>query len=217
MAKWELVDDALDLGDLTEHSDDGPLIPRGLQARFDAEDRSLFIWIKQADEDSPAAYTVTLQRDHGPQPFHYIVEGIQLKSEGGGLQSADLRDIPLRELISKYLVSRVVLPHDVQQLPIEDRAKLSGVPDVPREVREAWPNGDRDLIYRWVDLIYNSAIAHGKPPTKTVGEKFKVNPGTGARLVRYARDAGVLTSSSANDPRKRKGTKKDEQHPPHDD
>lgn len=211
MADWELVDNGpLDLGNLNELAD-GPIVPEGLRPQFRSGGRQLFIFLKRVGVAGRATHTVELRRNGEQFPVHYIVEGVQVGEEEHGLLSADLRDIPLRELVGDYLFRHVFIPDEMQQLPPDKRvALMSGtVPDVPVEVRDAWPNGDRDLVYSYVNLIYTAALNAGRPPTKTVGEKFGVSPSTGARLVKYARDAGVLTASSVNDPRKQK---KDRDH-----
>lgn len=201
--EWEQEHSATDLGDLAE-AGDGPFFPKRLHTRFRHDQRTVTVTMEFGGEERPGDYIVNLEREPHANPTYARVTNVHVHSDDAGLSSGDLRDIPLGEFATHMLTSYIVVADEVSKLSLEELAERGGVPDVPAEVREAWPNGDRDLVYKWVDLVYTAALMLRKPPTKTVGEKFKVNPTTGARLVKYAREAGVLTASSVNDPRRRK-------------
>lgn len=201
--EWEQEHTATDLGDLAE-VEDGPLFPKRLHTRFRHDRRAVIVTMRFGGEERPGDYIINLERTPDSGPTYARITDVQVHTDEVGLTSGDLRDIPLGEMATHMLTSYIVAAEGALQLSLGEMLEQRGVPDVPAEVREAWPHGDRDLVYKWVDLVYTAALMLGKPPTKTVGEKFKVNPTTGARLVKYAREAGVLTASSVNDPRRRK-------------
>lgn len=207
MAEWVYVKPSEDLGDLErpDRRDAGEriFIPETLTAHFRNGNRYLVVELHQGDAGEHS-YTVSLGKDDTLRHYFYNATLVQMQDERG-LASADLRDVPLRRLVQTALTHAVVVPAEgAATLPRQAPTAVEPVPEVPENVREAWPKGDRSLVYEWVNRVYVAALANGLPPTKTVAEKFMVNAGTGSRLTTYARKDGVLTASSANDPTKRK-------------
>ncbi|MGP5496818.1 hypothetical protein [Corynebacterium flavescens] len=133
---------------------------------------------------------------------------IVLRDEGedSPLTGKLLRTLPIAKLCRE---ATPMLYRHFKHGDLFGTGQIKAIPEVPLDVIEQWPKGDKHLVFQWVTTVYDAALSVGAPPTRTVGEKFGVNQSKAIHLVRKARDAGVLKSSSVTGPRRKKdnGTK----------
>lgn len=194
MADWRVVDTEADFGDIEQRTHVLDVKEIKLKVADVDSGREMICRLVQEDEGD---FTISGKENGITAEFKYNIAQVLIDAPGRGLHSSDLRDIPLSKIVQEYLTSKGALASEIDGL-------RTGIPEVPEHVKSQWPKGDKELVFEWVEKVYLSALAAGKPPTKTVGEQFGVSRSTGVNLVQYARKAGVLQVSSANDPTKRK-------------
>ena len=93
------------------------------------------------------------------------VVALQLRDElhGEELTGKFLRTLPIAKLCNE------ATPMIYERFNYGDlfgAGQIKGLPDVPPEVIEQWPNGDKDLVFKWVSTIYEGALAANLPPQK---------------------------------------------------
>ncbi len=109
-----------------------------------------------------------------------------------GLQTRDLRDVPLRALVT-HAIDTVAMPARL----VDGQLVISGsVPVESEKPREAQthrpPRVDRDTIVRVVER-YRAALASGDPrPSVTVGAAMGMSSAKVGTLLRRAHALGLL-------------------------
>lgn len=140
----------------------------------------------------------------------YECEAVSVEGEGRPITGEVLRRIPIRELLGSassmvYFKSSAEDPGEFFDMfrrtpPPGPADTLSGDghQDLwkrwPDHVMREWPHGDLGEVHHWTALTYALAAFHGLGPTKSIREAAGVGQTTAGRLIRSARDAGVLTT-----------------------
>jgi hypothetical protein len=105
--------------------------------------------------------------------------------------AATLRDLPLARIEAAVNANDAILDWVKQGVGEEtmERARVAR----SRRPKLTAPNGRPDDAYfEYLAECYRAAVAAGLPPAKTLAEESGTPPGTLARWIRKARDAGYL-------------------------
>ncbi len=154
----------------------GIVLPLRIEARL--EHRGLLV-------------TAQIEVERGrPVVKSVLVEG---RGQGDGLQTRDLREVPLRALVA-HAIETVAMPARLVngRLVIEAFGSPEDTSAHQANPTKRRPRVDRDTLMRVAER-YRAALAAGDPkPRVTVGAAMGMSSGQVRTLLRRARDMGVL-------------------------
>ncbi|MGN6272281.1 MAG: hypothetical protein ACTHMQ_04250 [Protaetiibacter sp.] len=130
-------------------------------------------------DDDP--YSLWLTAVWEPSASKYEVTSLRIDKRLQPITSAGLRTIAVQELFRSAAAIMVRSADDSEAISIPPLATLTRITE-----------DDEELKQLWAARIYVIARAQDRPPLEAVASAFGISQSTATRLVRKAKDAGLI-------------------------